>query len=200
LGVVVLVVVVVLALDVTSSSADREGDDKARVAEASGKTAVVDSPIAKTRRGSAPVADSEGVPADDSEAGEGGDGTVEYVKDDGTVVRDHRAGSRPPMAPRPVKKPTLLKIRNDIRPLVKECGKALRQRDSSIRGKIQTDMTVSIKGDRIKVESLDLQVQGLEDSEYTTCVRGALEGLELYAPDGQDDVERHTMSFPFSVP
>ncbi len=55
-------------------------------------------------------------------------------------------------------------------------------------------------GDRIKVESLDLQVQGLEDSEYTTCVRGALEGLELYAADGQDDVEKHTMSFPFSVP
>ena len=188
--------IVVLVLDVTSSG-DASGGAR-RVAEATGKTAVVDQPVPDTRRGTHR-------PALADDATSQGDGArprpLEYVRDDGTQVRDHRASESPnELQPRPVSRPALLKIRNDINPLIKECGKALRQRDRAVRGKMQTDLTISVSDGRIRVEALDLQVQGLDDSEYTSCVRQALEGLELFAPDGQADVERHTLSLPFKVP
>jgi len=198
LAVAVAVGVIALVLKVTASTAS-DGGAPGRVAEATGKTNLVDEQVPLTRFGSHASAGGDGRDAGAGEIDAGAGRTIEYVKDDGTVVRDHRAETAPPR-PRPVSRPTLLKMRNDLVPLIKECGKALRQRDRTARGKMQADMTVSIRDGRIRIDALDLQVQGLTDSEYPDCVRKTLEGLELFAADGQDDVEKHTMSFPFKVP
>lgn len=194
LGAAVLAAVVFLAISATSSNADKQ-KSKVRMTEATGKTEIVEPPavrrkLAKLDPGSA-VADAE--------TDEGTDGFVEYIKDDGTVVRDHR-GSEQEIVVRKVAGTTDIKVRRDVRPLFKECGKQLRSRDRRARGRVQAVMTTSIRNGRIKVDALDLQVEGLDDSSYTDCVREQVEGLELYAPDGQDDVEKHTMTIQFKVP
>lgn len=203
LALAVVVGVALLLRGVTSSGSD--GESARRVAEASGKTTIVDQAVPDTRRGVARpalAADDEGQESSpDSDDSAAARAPLEYVRDDGTRVRDHRAGGPgPALRPRPVSRPALLKMRNDIRPLVKSCGKPLRQRERTLRGKMQADLTISIRAGRVTVEALDLQVQGLEDSSFTDCVRSALEGLELDAPDDQADVSRHTLSLPFKIP
>lgn len=194
LGVAVLAAVVVLAISATSSNANKSKPN-VRLTEATGKTEIVEAPAPRKLLATQVP---EGV-ADDAEPERGTDGVVEYIKDDGTVVRDHR-GLEQEILVRKVASKTDIKVRRDVRPLFKECGKQLRARDRTARGRVQAVMTTSISNGRVKVEALDLQVEGLDDSSYTDCVREQVEGMELFAPDGQDDVDKHTMTIQFKVP
>jgi len=190
LAVAVIAAVVVLAISATSSNADKRRPN-VKLTEATGKTEVVETPPAR-RQAQKP----EGSDADPAEKT---GGVVESVRDDGTVVRDHRAQEQAPIL-RKMAGTTDVKVRADLRPLFKECGKQLRARDRTARGRIQAVMTTSVTHGRVKVDALDLQVEGLDDSSYSDCVREQVEGIELYAPDGQDDVAAHTMTIQFKVP
>ncbi len=192
LAVAVVVAVVALAISATSSNANKS-KPRVRLTEATGKTEIVAAPVAR-KQASKPAGDTA-----DAETDEATDGVIEYSKDDGTVVRDHR-GSEQEIVVRKVASATDIKVRRDVRPLFKECGKQLRARDRTARGRVQAVMTTSISNGRVKVEALDLQVEGLDDSSYTDCVREQVEGMELFAPDGQDDVDKHTMTIQFKVP
>ncbi len=204
LAVAVLVAVAFLIVSATSSSAGKSSSSpKVRQASAGGRTEVVDA-IPKTRKGHIRAHDSEAPPVAPSIPDDGTettpDGTTVYTKDDGTVVRDHRTAGPRELPPLVFSREATVKVRNDLRPLVQECGKPIRRRRDGTKGKLQADLTLSVSDGRMRVDELDLHVTGLSDSEYTTCVRSALEGFEMFAPDGQKDVARHTVSLPFNVP
>jgi hypothetical protein len=195
LALAVLAGVIVLAISASRSGADG-GRADVRVAEASGRTEVVE-PRATPPRAT-PPADTEPVVTEDGTLIHP-DGTRETVRDDGTVVRDHR-GTDQPTFERKVAARTDIQVRADLRPLFKQCGIELRKRNREARGRIQAVITTSIHGGKVHVDALDLQVEGLDDSEYTDCVRAAVEGAELDAPTDQRDVPAHTVTIQFGVP
>jgi hypothetical protein len=195
LAVAVLAVLIYVAVGASKSKA---GEPEVRMTEARGRTEIVD-PAATARRNAPRLAQADGDAAG-APSGPGDDDTVhEYVKDDGTVVRDHRASDQD-VPERKVSAKASIDIRNDVRPLFKECGKQQRARKRDERGRVQAVITTSIKDGRVRVEGLDLQVEGLTDSQYADCVRSSVEGFEMFAPEGQKDVDKHTLTIQFKVP
>lgn len=128
------------------------------------------------------------------------DGVVEYTRDDGTVVRDHRREVDKPPVPRPIADAQLLELRLDLRPIVKDCAQPIRARDSRLRGQLQARLRVSVTDGTATVEEAELSLTGLEDDEFLACVKRGFDGATLAMPEGQDDVDSTFVTMPFKVP
>lgn len=195
-----LAAVVAAALGWLAVSANRPaaGARRAQLARASGRTDVV----ARSDAGPPPAAKTLAPRRAEGDAGAAGGapgGVAEYLRDDGTLVRDHRGADEPPPA-RAVSQDTSVRVRRGLRELFKDCGRQLRARDRKARGRVQAVVTASIRAGRVTVEALDLQIEGLSDSEYEACVRRLVEGATVDAPAGQRDVDAHTFTVQYAVP
>lgn len=133
----------------------------------------------------------------------------EYIRDDGTTVRDHRANAPEPSLDRRVTIPkgiskvqpeTLRAVRLALRPAMKSCI-ATHAGEAPKDSKAQAVLTVSITGEQLRVDKLDFQTEGLEaetEDALRGCATTAMVGHEQ-AIAGSPDVEKHVMTFPYDL-
>jgi hypothetical protein len=145
------------------------------------------------------------------ETGAEGDGPPvleyrEYVRADGTVVRDHRKNApapdletalRTPRKLAKVKPEAILAARDVIRPKVLACA-ASHPELGGPDSRVQAQLAVFIESGTMTVK--EVRIQGdLAGTAVAECVQGAVEGLAVPAP-GHDDVNHHMLTFPFRLP
>ena len=139
-----------------------------------------------------------------SNTGEAGE-PLTYVRDDGTVVRDHRANpakpdyERVPVLPASISKVkplTVAAVRQNIRPAMSACISAHKEAADS-DAKAQAVMKISVENETLRIDEVDIQTQGVEDHDaFTACVSDAVLGHEQ-AVEGSEDVKSHTLTFPY---
>ncbi len=133
----------------------------------------------------------------------------EYVRNDGTVVRDHRANSPEPNLERHMTVPkeiskiqpeTLRAVRIALRPAMKSC--ISEHAGAAEEGsKAQATLTVSVTDGELKVDKLHVGTEGLSpeaDEAMRACATEAMLG-HSQAVEGVEDVKRHVMTFPYDL-
>ena len=145
-------------------------------------------------------------------SGEGSDvaaATREYVRDDGTEVRDHRKNAPEPNLERHITIPkgiskvqpaTLRAVRLALRPAMKNCI-ATHAAEAPEGSRAQAVLTVSITEEQLRVDTLNFQTNGLSpetEEALRGCATTAMVGHEQ-AIAGSPDVEKHVMTFPYDL-
>ena len=145
-------------------------------------------------------------------SGSGGGGEVatqDYIRNDGTAVRDHRSEpsepnfERRPTLPKELSKvqpETLRAVRLALRPQMKECI-ATHASDAAENSKAQAVLTVSITDELLRVDQLEFQTTGLSaevEEKLRACVSGVMLGHEQTVA-GSVDVAKHVMTFPYDL-
>ncbi len=135
--------------------------------------------------------------------------TREYVRNDGTAVRDHRASAPEPNLGRNITIPkgiskvqpeTLQAVRLALRPQMKNCI-ATHASEAPEDSKAQAVLTVSITGEQLRVDKLDFQTEGLAaetEEALRSCATQAMLGHEQPIA-GSPDVKKHVMTFPYDL-
>ncbi|MCP4444332.1 MAG: hypothetical protein GY811_03175 [Myxococcales bacterium] len=142
-------------------------------------------------------------------SGGGRKGLKTYVRDDGSIVRDHRGGTSEPnltsreSQPRDsskVQPATLRSVRLALRPAMKKCIQE-HAADADGAPKAQAVLTVSIKDELLRVDKLDFQSEGLApeaEEHLKNCATTAMIGHEQPI-GGSPEVAEHVMIFPYDL-
>lgn len=123
------------------------------------------------------------------------------------TVRDHRGGastdgeerstSLPPNISK-VQPATLIAVRTSLRPQMMKCIRDFAG-DAEEGASAKAVLTVSISDELLRVDSLQLEVGGLEEAEpFRSCVNEAMLGHEQLV-SGTENVEAHVMRFPYRL-
>tara|TARA_R110002096_G_scaffold408075_3_gene607037 strand:+ start:11702 stop:12340 length:639 start_codon:yes stop_codon:yes gene_type:complete len=135
--------------------------------------------------------------------------TREFVRDDGTEVRDHRKNAPEPNLERHITIPkgiskvqpeTLRAVRLALRPAMKNCI-ATHAAEAPEGSRAQAVLTVSITEEQLRVDTLNFQTDGLSpetEEALRGCATTAMVGHEQ-AIAGSPDVEKHVMTFPYDL-
>lgn len=131
----------------------------------------------------------------------------DHVRNDGTVVRDHRSEAfgenlerrvTLPKSLSPVQPVTLAAVRSALRPAMNTCI-ASHAPDAPEGSSAQAVLTVSIRSEELTVDKLQLSTEGLaEDEELKGCIRDVMLG-HTQMVSGAKDVDAHTMTFPYDL-
>lgn len=153
-----------------------------------------------------PRRDGDALPSDSSEAA-----YREYVRADGTLVRDHRAGDREPsdFAPSPVRPPgaqsvepeAILSVRNAMRPIVHKCAEELNPEQLGPKPRLQGRVTISILDGNLSVDSADIQVRDVPEEDVDAvvdCIKHPLE-QQLLPAKGHREVSEYVITLPFRL-
>lgn len=130
-----------------------------------------------------------------------------HVREDGTVVRDHRTSAvseeverrvTVPKALSPVQPETLAAVRTALRPGMQRCIKT-HAAEAPEGASAQAVLTVSIVDEALTVDTLALSTEGLEDDEdLKACIRDVMQGHQQTVA-GANDVAAHSMTFPYAL-
>lgn len=141
--------------------------------------------------------------------GESGDNdtVVEYVRNDGSEVRDHRKNPPLPQLESAARAPAkgvaqvapivLMKLRKTLRPEVGQCAEKHAAGVEDARA--QVVVTASIAEEQMNIDKMVITTEGLDDDAeraFISCVEQQVGDRELVM-DGAEDVSAHTMTFPF---
>lgn len=207
----VVIAAVVVAIFVLRSDAEQptESVTKETVAENAAKPAPsslptpvrISAPPAKSYVAEEPLGRDEDVDVDDYER-------RNYVRDDGTVVRDHRdePGPQnldrrvsPPKEISPVQPEVLAAVRRSVRPGMMNCIAEMPEQSLEEGAKAQAELTVSIVDALLQVDELVVRTEGVPESEeLRSCVREAILGHEVMV-EGAKDVKSYVMNFPYRL-
>lgn len=135
----------------------------------------------------------------------------EFVRDDGTLVRDHRAGNQepnvsapriePPQVPRKAKPEAIIAVRNAMRPIVHKCAEQLDANGFGEHPRLNGTITISIVSGKLSVDRAVIQVADVAPGDadvMVNCVTEPMEQLSL-AIQGHDDLVRHDLHMPFRL-
>lgn len=130
-----------------------------------------------------------------------------HVRQDGTVVRDHRAGAGPPAkkegaihVPREiarVESDLVLGVRRALRPMVRECTAQYRQ-DLGEKPRLQAELAVAVEQGELRVTGGTIQLFDVAEGQIDVCVYNQSLGITLPA-EGHPEVERHVLTYPFDL-
>ena len=132
-----------------------------------------------------------------------------YELEDGTKVFDHRAKPSEPNAERYVVLPsalskvqpdTVVAVRRALRPAMNECI-ATHGQGAVEGGKATATLLVSIEDELLRVDTVKVQIAGLDEAEeeaLRACVSEGILGHEQVV-EGSEDVKSHRMNFPYSL-
>lgn len=194
----------------SESRASAEGGGSERGAEAGSER----DERAEARAGEdAPRREREGGAAAEAAGGAAAEGEyVEYVREDGAVVRDHREGASerergmsgvgdPRLAPETadrVTTDTVREVRDALRPEVADC-RSRHAPDAEAGSALQARITFSVAGGTLTVDEVSTRSRGLPDpGELESCVEAAASALELDVA-GAEDVDGHPIQLPFRI-
>lgn len=153
------------------------------------------------------------LPSDDKPAAESDSPEYpyrEYVRDDGTLVRDHRTGIKAPdFTPQTLRAPGVRKVppevivavRNAMRPIVRKCADNLNTQEFGEQPRLQSQVTISIFEGRLSIDDVFLYVADVADSDVdmiTTCIKTPMEQLLLPAA-GQEELSEYVLTLPFRL-
>jgi hypothetical protein len=135
----------------------------------------------------------------------------EYVRSDGTVVRNHRASGVVdpdfvPMLPKPtgartLRPEVLIAVRDAMRPIVHKCAEKLDADGFGEKPRMHGQITISIMEGHISVDRAALNVIDVAETDaeaLMNCVRDPLQQLVLPA-QGHEDVSEYMISLPFRL-
>jgi len=169
-------------------------------------------PAAASRTPSAPTRDTTAPPTLDPDLGQRGDelatdGTRIYQREDGSEVRDHRAGNPAPYIrpalPHPSKSPiiptTTAKVMGLIRGPVVSCMKSVPDAAFGTKPLVMMRATVSIDDQgTLTVQELGPALQDIDAAAAASaldCIRAASGTLSTHVDD-QPSVESANLAFP----
>lgn len=166
-----------------------------------------------TRRAPRPRLLETGAALDAGDAADPGDAEQEarvYVRDDGSLVRDHRANAPAPglrgTVPRPgieakVAPTAILAVRNAMRPIVHQCSESLSRSGLGANPRIQSQVVISIQNGQLVVDEAIVEagdVSATDAAGVRECVESQVEAMTLPA-DGHEDVSRYTLRLPYRL-
>jgi hypothetical protein len=135
----------------------------------------------------------------------------EYVRSDGTVVRDHRESGvsdpdfvpmvHKPTGPRKLRPEVLIAMRNAMRPIVHKCAERLGDDGLGEKPRLHGQITISIMEGHISVDRAALNVADVAEADaeaLMNCVREPMQQLVLPA-QGHEDVSDYMISLPFRL-
>jgi hypothetical protein len=150
--------------------------------------------------------------ADDPVYEEGVGEYLQYRRDDGAIVRDHREGAAdrepsfgglsdprqlPPTAEQ-VRPQTVLAVRDALRPAVRRCANE-HAPEAEVGSAVRARVTFTIAAQRLTVDDVSTASRGLADAgALEGCVASAARDLSLTIA-GAEDVEGHPIDLPFRV-
>ena len=134
----------------------------------------------------------------------------EFVRDDGTVVRDHRQNASAPDLTGAIPRPpsmtlftsgTMRSVRNAVYPLLTSCGRGATRTQPGEQQRVRVDALVNVEAGTLSLLKLTLRAAELEAADLAAieeCVRTGTAGLTL-STDGQRDVSGSVMSLNLPV-
>ncbi len=145
-------------------------------------------------------------PLEDDEAD---GGARVYVRDDGKVVRDHRAGNPEPMMTggvpvpekmRKVESRVIYEVRRAARPLVYECAEELDRDSFGDDPMIQGEIMITVESGALSVDQVAVKFRDIDadTADVAACVRDRVSQLSFSA-DGQADVSKYWLTMPFKL-
>ena len=141
-----------------------------------------------------------------ADQGDGNEPTLEYLRNDGSEVRDHR--ENPPMpqleatagAPKSIAKvapKVVMQLRRDFRPIIEDCTNAHAANDQEARA--QVVVKTSLVEEMLSIDSLEVSTRGIEASDaFVKCVDEQMRDHTARI-EGAADHSGHTMTFPFDL-
>ncbi len=137
---------------------------------------------------------------------DGNEPTLEYVRNDGSEVRDHRKNPPIPQlettasAPKSASKvapKVVMQLRRDFRPVIEDCKKAHASNDQEARA--QVVVKTSLVEETLSIDSLEVSTRGMESGDaFVKCVDEQMRDHTAQI-EGAADHSGHTMTFPFDL-
>lgn len=133
-----------------------------------------------------------------------------YVREDGVLIRDHRARAtmmssselvRPKTGPAKMEPTTIIAVRNAMRPIVFRCAEAIPAASMGEDPRLQGEVMVSIAGGNLRVDDAVMKLADVEESAAAPmrdCVVQGVKDIHLAAPEAAD-VTRTTLTLPFRL-
>ncbi len=133
-----------------------------------------------------------------------------YVREDGVLIRDHRARAtmmssselvRPKTGPAKMEPTTIIAVRNAMRPIVFRCAEAIPAASMGEEPRLQGEVMVSIAGGNLRVDDAVMKLADVEESAAAPmrdCVVQGVKDIHLAAPEAAD-VTRTTLTLPFRL-
>jgi hypothetical protein len=140
----------------------------------------------------------------------GAKGPRVYVREDGVLVRDHRARAtmmssselvRPKTAPAKMEPTTIIAVRNAMRPIVFRCAEAIPAASMGEDPRLQGEVMVSIAEGNLRVDDAVMKLADVEESAAAPmrdCVVQGVRDIHLATPEAAD-VTRTTLTLPFRL-
>jgi hypothetical protein len=207
IGIAVVIAGAVIALILSLRSDSRAGTSAA--ADTPDPTAV--EPDLEIGSGSGARPSLPASPSTTEQSDRDGQPFREYVRSDGTVVRDHRESGmadpdfvpmvHKPTGPRKLRPEVLLAVRDAMRPIVHKCAEKLDAEGLGEKPRLQGQITISVMEGHISVDRAALNVADVAETDaeaFMNCVREPTQQLVLPAP-GHEDVSEYMISLPFRL-
>jgi hypothetical protein len=205
-GLAIAAALIVLVVSSRGSSSAGQGDpvktDPAPSADSTPSRDPVEGRSASPTRETTPSIASNLSP------GETAPGGREMVREDGTLVRDHRKGDKAPpdlsaSPATPIKNArvdpsVIVAVRSALRPVVGQCAGQYAA-DIQAGASLSARIGVTIRSEVLSVGKLDVGHKNLADRALADCVAEAARTLQIPAP-GHEDVTHHMLTFPFDLP
>lgn len=140
----------------------------------------------------------------------GAKGPRVYVRDDGVLIRDHRARStmmstneltRPNTAPVKVEPTTIIAVRNAMRPIVFRCAEAIPAESMGEDPRLQGEVMVSIAAGNLSVDDTVVKIVDVDEGAVAPmrdCVVQGVRDIHLATPEAAD-ITRTTLTLPFRL-
>jgi hypothetical protein len=146
----------------------------------------------------------------DGDADAGTTGPRVYEREDGVLVRDHRARAtmmdtselvRPKSGTAKVESATIIAVRNAMRPIVTRCAEAIPTGSLGENPRLQGEVMISIAEGKLSVADAVIKVVEVEESAAAPmrdCVVQSVRAIQLATPDAAN-VTRTILTLPFRL-
>lgn len=133
-----------------------------------------------------------------------------YAREDGVLIRDHRARAtmmepselvRPQTGPVKVEPTTIIAVRNAMRPIVFRCAEAIPAASMGEDPRLQGEVMISIAEGNLRVDDAVMKIVDLEESAAAPmrdCVVQGVREIHLAAPNAAE-ITRTTLTLPFRL-
>lgn len=146
----------------------------------------------------------------DGDTDAGAKGPRVYVREDGVLIRDHRARStmmstneltRPKTEPVKVEPTTIIAVRNAMRPIVFRCAEAIPAESMGQDPRLQGEVMVSIAAGKLSVDDTVVKIVDVDEgavARMRDCVVQGVRDIHLATPEAAD-LTRTTLTLPFRL-
>lgn len=140
----------------------------------------------------------------------GAKGPRVYVREDGVLIRDHRARAsmmtsselvRPKTAPVKMEPTTIVAVRNAMRPIVFRCAEAIPAASMGADPRLQGEVMVSIAEGNLSVDDAVVKIVDVDEgaaAPMRDCVVQGVRDIHLATPEAAA-VTRTTLTLPFRL-